>query len=224
MRKVFTPPPTRSGSIWPLLGGLALGLMVFSVLPLMQLASSRSNKQLNLTKADIALPPQLEQEAEPPPPPPPPPEKKDPPPPQLADAAPPQQLSLGALDLDIGVGTGGVLGGGLVAMQAATESMKDVAVFDVSELDSKPVPLSQVAPVHPRDLLKARVEGKVVLLFLVDEQGRVEDPRVETASRPEFEKPALEAVRKWRFRPGTKEGNPVRTYIRQPIRFGISSS
>ena len=67
------------------------------------------------------------------------------------------------------------------------------------------------------------VEGSVTLVFVLDEDGRVEDPRVENSTRPEFEKPALEAVRKWRFQPGMKDGQPVRTYIRVPIRFSVST-
>jgi len=72
-------------------------------------------------------------------------------------------------------------------------------------------------------LRKAKVEGVVTLVFLLDETGHVEDPRVENSSRPEFEKPALEAIRKWRFSPGMKDGQPVRTYIRVPMRFRVSA-
>jgi protein TonB len=68
-------------------------------------------------------------------------------------------------------------------------------------------------------LKKAKIEGSVTLVFVLNEEGRVEDARVENSSRPEFEKPALDAIRKWRFRPGMKDGQAVRTYIRQPIRF-----
>jgi TonB family protein len=55
--------------------------------------------------------------------------------------------------------------------------------------------------------------------FVLSESGRVEDLRIESSSRPEFEPPALEAVRRWRFKPGEKNGEPVRTYMRLPIRF-----
>ena len=36
-------------------------------------------------------------------------------------------------------------------------------------------------------------------------------------------KPALEAIRKWRFRPGIKAGQSVRTFVRIPMRFRVSS-
>jgi len=72
-------------------------------------------------------------------------------------------------------------------------------------------------------LRKAKVEGVVTLIFVLDETGRVEDPRVENSSRPEFEKPALDAIRKWRFSPGQKDGQAVRTYIRVPLRFRVTT-
>jgi protein TonB len=104
------------------------------------------------------------------------------------------------------------------AAEAATS-----AIFSLAELDNRPVPTSQSAPVHPRSMLKAKVEGMVVLLFVVNESGRIEDPRIETSSHPDFEKPALDAIKRWKFKPGQKDGKPVATYIRQPIRFSISS-
>jgi protein TonB len=90
-------------------------------------------------------------------------------------------------------------------------------------LEKRPEPVSQVAPAYPAELRKAKVEGLVTLIFVLDESGRVEDPRVENSSRPEFEKPALEAIRKWRFSPGMKDGQAVRTYIRVPMRFRVST-
>ncbi len=60
--------------------------------------------------------------------------------------------------------------------------------------------------------------------FLLTEDGRVEDPRVENSARPEFEKPALEAVRRWRFKPGMKDGAAVKTHMRLPMRFRVANS
>jgi protein TonB len=53
----------------------------------------------------------------------------------------------------------------------------------------------------------------------VDETGRVVNPRVEKASYPEFEKPALEAVRQWKFEPAIKGGKRVSCRMRVPFRF-----
>ena len=126
-------------------------------------------------------------------------------------------------DLDVAVGSGGALAGfGEIRALTAPQAIQD-ETFDVSELEKRPEPVSQVPPTYPSELRKARIEGLVTLVFVLDESGRVEEPRVEKSSRPEFEKPALDAIRKWRFRPGMREGKPVRTYVRIPIRFRVSS-
>jgi protein TonB len=47
----------------------------------------------------------------------------------------------------------------------------------------------------------------------------VVNPKVEKATRPEFEKPALDAVRQWRFEPAMKGGKRVSCRMRVPMRF-----
>ncbi len=215
MRKVYTPPPTRVS--WPLtvLGALVGTLCVFLVLPLTQLVSSGAKRQLEITQIDTVAPP-----------PPPPAEMETPPPPEPEETEPPPELneqstplSLSDLDLDISAGSGGVFGQKLNF--GGEQSLENVAIFDIADLDQRPRAVSQIAPRHPPELLKAKIEGSVVLLFVLNENGRVQDLRVESSSRPEFEKPALAAIRRWRFKPGTREGKPVRSYVRQQIVFNL---
>ena len=63
------------------------------------------------------------------------------------------------------------------------------------------------------------IDGVVTLIFIVDETGRVINPRVEKSSHPEFDSPALEAVRQWKFEPAIKGGQRVSCRMRVPIRF-----
>lgn len=218
MRRVYTPPSASSGRLWPTLGALLLTLAVFLVLPLTQMVSSGVQRHLQLSKVEAT---QLEappEETEPPPPPEPE-EKEEPLPPQLSDA--PQPMNLLNVDLDIAVGTGGALAGlGQFANSESSGHLLDA--FDMADLEKKPELIAAVPPQYPQELRKAKVEGSVTLVFLLDETGRVEDPRVENSSRVEFEKPALEAVRRWKFRPGMKDGEPVRTYMRLPMRFRVN--
>ncbi len=217
MRKVYTPPSTRVS--WPLtvLGAFVGTLCVFLVLPLTQVISSGAKRQLEISKIDTAAPPPPPPPSETEPPPPPEPEESEPPP-ELTEQSMP--LSLSDLDLDVSAGTGGAFGRGLDF--GGEQALQDVAIFDIADLDQRPQAVAQVAPRHPPELLKAKIEGSVVLLFVLDENGRVQDPRVESSSRPEFEKPALAAVKRWRFKPGTRDGNPVRSYIRQQIAFRLT--
>jgi protein TonB len=218
MRRVYTPPTNKSGPLWPVVGALLLTLAVFLVLPLTQMVSSGVQKQLQLSKVDAAQIEAPPEESEPPPPPPPE-EKEEPPPPQLTDA--PQPLNLN-VDLDIAVGSGGALAG-FGQFGGTEEGGNLLDAFDVSDLEKRPELLASVSPQYPPELRKAKVEGAVTIIFVLDETGRVEDPRVENSSRPEFEKPALDAVRKWKFKPGMKDGEAVRTYMRLPLRFRIAT-
>jgi TonB family protein len=144
-----------------------------------------------------------------------------PPEPQLADA--PQQIQI-STDLEMSSGgVGSLFSANEIRNLTGGQAIADEA-FDVSELEKRPEAVSQVAPVYPAELRKAKIEGSVTLAFLLNESGRVEDARVENSSRPEFEKPALDAIRRWRFRPGMKSGQPVRTYMRIPIKFHVASS
>jgi periplasmic protein TonB len=217
VRRVYTPP--SHGGKWPVtvLGALAITLSVFLVLPLTQMVSSYAKRELLVSRLDATVmqsPADLE---EPPPPPPDEPPPEEPPPPPVSDAEQPLNLNI---DLDLAVGSGGTMAmagfgeGGAMAEQMAQ-------ALDVSDLDKPPSVVSSVPPNYPAALRRAGVEGTVVLVFVLNESGRVEDPRVESSSRPEFEQPAVDAVRRWRFRPGEKGGEAVRTYMRLPIRFRV---
>lgn len=205
-------------TIWA--GAVLLTLAVFLVLPLTQMASSRVQR-LRLLSAvqtvSLETPPTAE---EPPPPPPPVEEPSEPPPPQLAEAMPSLNLSV---NLEIATGAGGFWSGWPVSLLDPGSAAAESGAWSMEEVETAPELIAAVPPVYPPALRRAGVEGRVVVVFVVDEQGRVQDARVEQSSRPEFEAPALEAVRKWRFRPGQKEGKPVRTYLRQPIRFSLST-
>lgn len=91
--------------------------------------------------------------------------------------------------------------------------------FSMSEIDQRPRAVFQVAGSYPSELRSRKVEGVVTLLFIVDETGRVVNPRIEKSSHPEFEAPALDALRQWKFEPAIKAGKRVSCRMRVPIRF-----
>ena len=95
-------------------------------------------------------------------------------------------------------------------------------ILSAAELDSRPRPIFQATPQYPVELRKQKVEGTVNVVFFVDKDGKVLNPQVETSSHPAFERPALEAVRQWRFDPGTRKGEKVQFKMRVPISFHVS--
>ena len=94
--------------------------------------------------------------------------------------------------------------------------------FEMGEVDNKPRVVRKVPPVYPHKARRNQISGKVVLRFLVTKQGEVKKVSVVKAKpKGYFEKQAKEAVRKWRFEPGTYKGEPVPTWVELPITFDM---
>lgn len=84
----------------------------------------------------------------------------------------------------------------------------------------QPVLVERTPPRYPAAAAKEKIEGKVVMQFTVDTDGRVQDASV-VRSEPDdrFNEAAMEALRQWRFEPARKDGEPVAVEARQAIRF-----
>jgi protein TonB len=57
------------------------------------------------------------------------------------------------------------------------------------------------------------------LLLVVDARGRVSNVCVEKTSHPAFAKPAVDAVKQWKFDPAMRGGQKVACRMRVPIKF-----
>jgi len=55
----------------------------------------------------------------------------------------------------------------------------------------------------------AKHQGTVVLFVVVDSGGRVRTVQVRRSVGLGLDQKAIEAVRQWRFQPGTRDGRPV---------------
>ena len=89
--------------------------------------------------------------------------------------------------------------------------------------DSGVVVLSRPKPAYPRKAEKSGKEGWVKVSFTITKQGTVKNPVV-VAAKPRriFDRSALRAIRKWRFKPKTVGGKPVRTKATQLIEFNLA--
>ena len=96
------------------------------------------------------------------------------------------------------------------------------AVFDISELEQQPLPKHQTRPKYPFDLRRTGVSGEVVVDFIVDDQGNVVNAYALRSSNTGFEVAAVEAVSKWRFQPGRRNGAAVHTHMQIPIVFSVN--
>lgn len=75
--------------------------------------------------------------------------------------------------------------------------------------DGEYMPIVQVAPQYPRRAAERGLEGYVVLEFTVTRQGTVRDPIVIESSSSVFDRAAVDAVLRFRYRPRVIDGEPV---------------
>jgi TonB family protein len=73
---------------------------------------------------------------------------------------------------------------------------------------SQPKLLRHFEPEYSEPARKAKLEGIVVLQIGIDAKGNVVDPRVIKSLGLGLDEKAIEAVRKWKFAPGYKDGKP----------------
>jgi protein TonB len=205
------------GRLFIIVGACLCTLALFLVLPVMQNLAKPLASDLIVQTVDTARleapppPPEEEQKEE---------IQEEEQPPELADEAPPLTLEQLTLALNPGFNDGWMQGDFAVKLNTSvSETNKDVdAMFSIADLDQQPRILYQPGPVLSKEVRK-KSPGTVYIIFVVDHQGRVENPIVQSASDPIFEKPALAAVKQWKFEPGKRNGQPVKFRMRVPFTF-----
>ena len=99
---------------------------------------------------------------------------------------------------------------------------RGIEVFDLSKLDQIPVAQFQARPQYPFEMRRAGINGEVVVDFIVDTNGVVQNAYAIRSSQREFEAAAVQAVSKWKFKPGRKGGRAVNTHMQVPIVFSLN--
>lgn len=83
-----------------------------------------------------------------------------------------------------------------------------------------PEAISQSAPTYPRDALRRGVGGTVRVQVTVSTDGSVERMEVAQSSGDRnLDRAAMEAVRRWRFKPAMRAGQPVSATVVIPVDF-----
>ncbi len=97
--------------------------------------------------------------------------------------------------------------------------------ISMGEGDGDYLPIYRVPPQYPRQALLDRAEGWVVVEFTIDTKGNVKNPRVVKSEPPEiFNAAALNAVKRFRFKPRSLAGEPIEVKgVRNRIRFRLKN-
>ena len=100
-------------------------------------------------------------------------------------------------------------------------NIDDDEVKDISEVDQEAVVVQRVIPKYPVIAQKAGLECKVLLEVIINEKGRVASAKVVYVSQKGygFEKNALQAVKKIRFKPFIQDNKAVKVKVIYPIDF-----
>ena len=126
--------------------------------------------------------------------------------PSGADSGVPEGMEGGVEGGVVGGVPGGVLGG--------------TGQGPVRDFDRPPRLLRQTRPRYPQEAFVKKVEGTVLVEFVIDAGGRVVAAHI-LQSVPLLDAAALEAVREWVFTPAFKHGAPVASVARAPLVFRI---
>ncbi len=105
-----------------------------------------------------------------------------------------------------GPGEGGGVGGG---------------VFRVGGGVSAPQALYRPDPEYSEEARKAKYSGSVLLQIIVDVEGKARDIKVVKSLGMGLDEKAIEAVQKWKFKPGMSGGKPVNTRATIEVNFRL---
>ncbi len=133
--------------------------------------------------------------------------QKEPPKPDMVQ---PQSAAEGASSLDLG------------ALDISTDLSLDAGLAGAGS-DGEVMPIVKVAPAYPRRAAQRGIEGYVVVEFTVSSLGAVVNPVVLEAEPPGvFDQAALDAVKKFKYKPQVTDGQAVDVPgVRNIIRFEL---
>jgi TonB family protein len=103
----------------------------------------------------------------------------------------------------LGPGEGGGVGGG---------------AYSVGGNVSAPIPIYKPDPPYSEEARKAKYQGTVIVLIVIDAQGNVTDSRIVKPLGLGLDEKAIETIKTWKFKPGMRNGTPV------PVRMMVEVS
>jgi|GEM_PF-6238010 len=95
-------------------------------------------------------------------------------------------------------------------------------IFSITAVDEQPQPISQTRPNYPYASRRAGEEARVVLSFVINAEGKVEEVVVWELSSRALADAAVKAVRTWRYKPAKRGGKAVPVAVMIPIIFNLN--
>lgn len=136
----------------------------------------------------------------------------------VLDETPPPEVPQQAFDnIDGGAEVGNLSPGALA-------SALDLSIgAGISASDGEYLPIVKVAPQYPRQALKRKLEGDVVVEYTVTKQGSVKNARVLFTTDPVFNKSAVDSALRYKYKPRVVEGQAIEVPgVRTRIKFRLN--
>lgn len=122
----------------------------------------------------------------------------------------------------IGTGKGGGVGSGSgVGYGPGSGAGTGGGVYRIGGGVSQPVPIYKPEPEYSEEARKAKFQGAVLLAIVIEPDGSTSNLRVLRPLGLGLDEKAIEAVQKWKFRPSTKDGRPVRVSANVEVNFRL---
>lgn len=214
-RHVYRPPRGKFTGIFAVIGGLIATVAVFVAIPLSQKLSQFLDPS-SAEAPEIVVEPPEEMDFE-----------TEEPPEEVEEEPEPEEMVEEATDLDLGIDLGDLTagtGGGFV-MDIPNFNMKGGDDAFGGDLDAPPQPTRKFPPTYPSSLLSKGIGGRVMVSCTVDPTGKVIATSIKSSSgHPDLDKAAINAVNRWKFKPGTRGGKKVKSIAVVPFNFEVKKS
>lgn len=211
-RHVYRPTTKSAKSPLPVIAGVLATVAVFIAIPLTQ-------KLADMTNPSAPPPPEFVVEA-----PDDPNFEVDEPPEEPEPEPEPEEMDQDATDLDLGMEVADLAAGtgGSFAIQIPNFGLGGDDPFGAGDLDAPPSPIHKMQPTYPSSLLRRGIGGRVVVQCVVGADGRVSSTRIQSSSgHSALDSAAIKAVKRWKFKPGTRSGKKVKSTCNVPFNFEV---
>lgn len=214
-RHVYRPPRGKYTGIFAVIGGIIASIAVFIAIPLSQKLSEMLDPQ-KPEPPEMTVEPPEEMDFE-----------TDEPPEEVEEEPEPEEMVEESTDMDLGIDLGDLTTGapGGFVMEIPDFGMKGGDDAFGGDLDAPPQPTSKMQPTYPSSLLSKGVGGRVLVSCSIDTSGKVVGTSIKSSSgHPDLDKAAINAVNRWKFKPGTKGGKAVKSVAVVPFNFEVKKS
>jgi TonB family protein len=124
----------------------------------------------------------------------------------------------GGVGSDSGTGIGSGTGPGV---GTGSDGAYGRGAFTAGRGVTAPRAIYDPEPEYSEEARRVHFQGVVVLSIVVDQEGRARDVRVARSVGLGLDEKAMEAVKKWKFEPGVKDGHPVAVGVNVEVNFRL---